>query len=140
MVNEIVISGFGIILTAIMGYIVWMLQEQSKERKKDAESRDKRIAEENAKRDANSKGTRLILFYMLERLYTEYNYQGFVTIQQRRTFKDIYDAYHGLGGNGLGTSMWDNIKELEIRNVEIGLTTHAKAYFEEQEKKKGAMK
>ena len=94
-----------IVTTALMGYIVWLLQEQQKSKKI-----------EYQKREANSNGTKLILFYMLQRLHTEYMYQGYVTYEQRTQFEEIYDAYHNLGGNSYGTRMWEDIKKLEIRN------------------------
>lgn len=94
-----------IVTTALMGYIVWLLQEQQK---------GKKI--EYRKREANSNGTKLILLYMLQRLHTEYMYQGYVTYEQQTRFKEIYDAYHDLGGNDYGTRMWEDIKKIEIRN------------------------
>ena len=122
MATDLIVSAFGITLTAVMGYAVWLLKEQK---------REKQI--ENKKRDANSQGTRLILFYMLQRLHTEYKLQGFVTYNQRRSFREIYDAYHALGGNGFGTAMWEEVKELDLKNEEVGLSTYAKAYLEEKE-------
>lgn len=98
-----------IVATSIMGYVVWHLQNQKK-------ADNKRIDEEHKKREANANGTRAILLYMLERLYSEYKMQGFVTHEQRQRFKDIYIAYHDLGGNGYGTQLWDFVKELEINN------------------------
>lgn len=123
MITDLILSAFGIMLTAVMGYAIWLLKEQK---------REKQI--ENQKRDANSQGTRLILFYMLQRLHTEYKHQGFVTYNQRRSFREIYDAYHALGGNGFGTAMWEEVNELEIKNEEVGLSTYAKSYLAEKEK------
>ena len=98
-----------IVATSIMGYVVWYLQNQRK-------VNDKRIEEEHKKREANANGTKAILLYMLERLYAEYKIQGSVTHEQRQRFKDMYIAYHDLGGNGYGTQLWEFVKELEITN------------------------
>ena len=117
--QQLISSTWGIVLTAFMGYVVWILKEQRQERKI-----------ENNKRNANAQGTRLVLFYMLQRLHTEYRCQGFVTYNQRRTFKEIYDAYHTLGGNGLGTKLWHDVANMEIRNEDIGLSLYARAYLE----------
>ena len=58
---ELINSTWGIVLTAIMGYVVWLLKEQRKERK-----------DENKRRNVNIDGTKIILFYMLQKLYAEY--------------------------------------------------------------------
>ena len=50
-----------IALPILLGYIVWLLQEQKKKQVQDAKERDERIAEERKKRDANSAGTMLLL-------------------------------------------------------------------------------
>ena len=84
-------------------------QELEKKRVEDMENAQKR-------REANAEGTKLILFYMLQRFHMEYMYQGYVNHEQRTQFKDVYEAYHSLGGNGYGTAMWEEIKELPIRN------------------------
>lgn len=87
-----------IVVTAFMGYIINQMQQQNK------------------KRDANSEGTKLILFYMLERWHAEYMAQEFVSTQQRKQYEEAYCAYHNLGGNGNGTAMWEEIQELPVRN------------------------
>lgn len=120
-INQLIASSWSILLTAALGYIVWLLKEQREDRKK-----------ENIKREANSEGTKLILFYMLQRLHTEYTYQDFVTYNQQQSFKDLYEAYHNLGGNGLGTRMWEDVKKLEVRQEEVGLSLFAKKYFSEK--------
>lgn len=103
--QETYITLLPIVATALMGYVVWLLQEQRKDKKAEC-----------AKREANANGTKLILFYMLQRLHTEYMYQKYVTHEQRTQFREIYEAYHELGGNGYGTRMWEDIKKLQIRN------------------------
>lgn len=108
-----------IIATSIMGYLVWYLQNQKK-------SNDKRLDEEQLKREANANGTRAILLYMLERLYEEYKLQNCVTHEQRQRFKDIYMAYHNLGGNGYGTQLWEFVKELEINNNASSISPYFK--------------
>ena len=59
--KEIILQTYGIALPIVLGYIVWLLKEQKKRQQKDAVERNKRIADENEKRDANSAGTMLLL-------------------------------------------------------------------------------
>lgn len=115
-----------IIFTAFMGWIGAMIKEQRKH-SKEMEERHAREAQEAAeKREANAIGTRLMLFYMLQRLHVEYMYQGYVTHEQRTQFKELYEAYHGLGGNGYGTRMWEDVQELDIRNDKDGISPFIK--------------
>lgn len=116
-----------IVATSLMGYVVWYLQTQKKQSKV-------RIEEEDKKREANANGTRVMLLYMLERLHTEYKLQGFVSHEQRNRFREIYEAYHNLGGNGYGTALWEDITELEIRNDETIVSPYAKLLKEVYEK------
>lgn len=105
-----------IITTSLMGYVIWVLQNNRKKEAFRIEAENKRIEEDNRKQQALTDGTRMILLYMLERLYEEYKIQDYVTHEQRDRFHNIYDAYHALGGNGYGTALWETIQELEIRN------------------------
>ena len=58
---EFIIKTYTIVLPAILSYIVWLLQEQKKKAKQDAIKRDERIRKEREMREANSKGTMLLL-------------------------------------------------------------------------------
>ena len=94
-----------IITTSLMGYVIWVLQNNRKKEAFRIEEENKRIEEDNRKQQALTEGTRMILLYMLERLYEEYKIQDYVTHEQRDRFHNIYDAYHALGGNGYGTAL-----------------------------------
>ena len=115
-----------IITTSLMGYVIWVLQNNRKKEAFRIEAENKRIEEDNRKQQALTEGTRMILLYMLERLYEEYKIQNFVTHEQRDKFHNIYDAYHALGGNGYGTALWETIQELEIRNDADGVSPFVK--------------
>lgn len=119
--QQFLLTTWSVLLTALVGYLVFLLKENRKDKEK-----------ENAKRDANSNGTKLILFYMLQRLHAEYKYQGFVTYTQRSNFREMYEAYHGLGGNGYGTKMWQEIQELECKNGDMGVSIYAKMMLDQQ--------
>lgn len=117
-----------IVATSLMGYVVWYLQNQKKQT-------TARVEEENKRREASSNGTKVMLLYMLERLHTEYKLQGFVSHEQRNRFREIYEAYHNLGGNGYGTALWEDIEELEIKNDERVVSPYAQLLKEVYEKK-----
>lgn len=49
--KDILMQTYIIALPILLGYIVWLLQEQKKKQVQDAKERDERIAEERKKRE-----------------------------------------------------------------------------------------
>ena len=86
-----------IILTALMGYIVWLLKKQKRDR------------------DANSKGTMLLLRVQLIEYHDKYMRLGETPSYAYENFNEMYDAYHKLGGNGMVTKMKQEIEELHLK-------------------------
>lgn len=86
-----------IVLTALMGYIVFLLKNQKKDR------------------DANSRGTMLLLKVQLIEYHAEWKERGYVTKQGLQNFLEMYDAYHALGGNGMVTELLNEVKKLPIK-------------------------
>ena len=70
-----------IILTALMGYIVWLLKKQKRDR------------------DANSKGTMLLLRVQLIEYHDKYMRIGEIPSYAYENFNEMYDAYHKLDRN-----------------------------------------
>ena len=86
-----------VVLTTIMGYIVWLLKNQKKDR------------------DANSKGTMLLLKVQLIEYHDKYMELGDIPSYAYQNFLEMYDAYHALGGNGMITKMKNEIEELHLK-------------------------
>nr|WP_288555597.1 hypothetical protein [uncultured Mediterraneibacter sp.] len=107
-----------IFLTALMGYIVWLLQEQKKQKIEDAKERDNRIKKETEQRSANSKGTMLLLRVQLIEYHDRYIAQGSIPSYAYQNFCEMYDTYHELGGNGMVTKMKNEIEELHLKKKE----------------------
>ena len=99
-----------IILTALMGYIVWLLKNQKKDR------------------DANSKGTMLLLRVQLIEYHTKYMMLQEIPSYAYENFCEMYDAYHALGGNGMITKMKREIDELHLRRKVDEYGTNYKLY------------
>ena len=91
------ITTLPIILTALMGYVVWLLKNQKKDR------------------DANSKGTMLLLRVQLIEYHDKYMKLGSIPSYAYENFCEMYNAYHKLGGNGMITKMMHEIEELHLR-------------------------
>lgn len=96
-VNELLIQTYTIALPILLGYIVWLLKNQKKDR------------------DANSKGTMLLLRTQLIEYHAKYMQLGDIPSYAYQNFCEMYDAYHALGGNGMVTKMKQEIEELHIK-------------------------
>ena len=90
-----------IIVTALMGYVVWLLKNQKKDR------------------DANSKGTMLLLRVQLIEYHDKYMRLGDIPSYAYENFMEMYGAYHALGGNGMITKMMHEIEELHLKKKEV---------------------
>lgn len=86
-----------IALPIVLGYIVWLLKNQKKDR------------------DANSKGTMLLLRVQMIEYHSKYMKMGDIPSYAYQNFCEMYEAYHELGGNGMVTKMKQEIKELHIK-------------------------
>lgn len=94
-------QSFEIVLTAFMGYIVWLLKQQKKER------------------DANSRGTMLLLRVQLIEYHDKYMAKGEIPSYAYQNFCEMYEAYHELGGNGMVTKMNEEIHELHLNRKDV---------------------
>ena len=96
--KEILLETYTIILPVLLGYIVWLLKRQKRDR------------------DANSKGTMLLLRVQLIEYHEEWMARGYVTKHGIQNFIEMYEAYHSLGGTGMVTHLLEEVEELPIKN------------------------
>ena len=94
--KEILTQTYTIALPVVLGYIVWLLQNQKKDR------------------DANTKGTMLLLRVQLIEYHDKYMKLGEIPSYAYENFEEMYEAYHKLGGNGMVTKMKKEIDHLNL--------------------------
>ena len=95
-----------IVLTSLMGWIVWLLKKQKKDR------------------DANSKGTMLLLRVQLIEYHDKYMMLGDIPSYAYENFMEMYDAYHAF---------YDTYhKNMEKMAEEYGKTSVQKKYLEKK--------
>lgn len=94
--NDFLMQTYTIVLPILLGYIVWLLKQQKKER------------------SANSKGTMLLLRVQLIEYHDRYTTLGHIPSYAYQNFCEMYEAYHSLGGNGMVTKMYNEICELHL--------------------------
>ncbi len=98
--EDFLMQTYTIVLPILLTYIVWLLKKQKKDR------------------DANGKGTMLLLRVQLIDYHDRYTKQGNIPSYAYENFVEMYDAYHDLGGNGMITKMYDEICELHLKKKE----------------------
>ena len=98
--KEIILQTYTIALPILLGYIVWLLKRQKVDR------------------DANSKGTMLLLKVQLIEYHEKWIRRGYITKHGLENFTEMYKAYRQLGGNGMVTHLREEIEELKIRDWE----------------------
>lgn len=62
-----------------------------------------------------------ILATLKDRLYQGCRHfikQGWCTVDDLESMEYIYKSYHELGGNGIGTNLFERMKHLELRDKE----------------------
>lgn len=96
--QEFLLQTYTIILPIALGYIVWLLQQQKKDK------------------NANKRGTMLLLRVQLIEYHTKYMRLGEIPSYAYQNFEEMYEAYHDLGGNGMVKKMYEEIKELHIKS------------------------
>lgn len=97
MIIDILLKTYVVLLPIALGYIITLLQKQKKTR------------------EANSKGTMLILRVHLIEYHAKYMEAGEIPSYAYQNFIEMYEAYHTLGGNGMITKMYEEIRELHIK-------------------------
>lgn len=95
--EQILIQTYTVALPILLGYIVWLLKRQKRDR------------------DANGRGTMLLLRVQLIEYHDRYMKEGHIPSYALANFIEMYEAYHDLGGNGMVTEMYKEVLELEIR-------------------------
>ena len=98
--EEILVQTYIITLPFLLGYIVWLLKKQKKDR------------------DANAKGTMLLLRVQLIEYHAKYTELGSIPSYAYQNYCEMYDAYHALGGNGMVTKMKNEIELLHLQSKE----------------------
>lgn len=95
--KEFLLQTYTIVLPILLTYIVWLLKKQKKDR------------------DANSKGTMLLLRVQMIEYHDKYCALKQIPSYAYENFDEMYQAYHELGGNGMIEKMKHEIDELHLK-------------------------
>lgn len=96
-ITQLLVAVLTVVVTPLMGYIVWLLKEQKKDR------------------TAQEKGIMLLLRVQLIEYHDKYMRKGKIPTYAFQNFEDMYEAYHELGGNSMAEKMHEEINELRLQ-------------------------
>lgn len=114
--TNIIMHIIDIVLPVLLGYVVWLLKEERKER------------------CATNLGMKEILGYMIDRWYEEFELQGYITTDQRNTFEDVYKAYAANKGNGAREAKWHAVEKMHIDDTKSGMSPYLQMLIEQKNK------
>lgn len=95
-ITQLLVAILTVIITPLMGYIVWLLKQQTKDR------------------NAYEKGIMLLLRVQIIEYHDKYMKNGTIPTYSYDNFEDMYQAYHELGGNSMADKMHKEINELHL--------------------------
>ena len=95
--TQILVAVLTVVVTPLMGYIVWLLKEQKKDR------------------TAQEKGIMLLLRVQLIEYHDKYMRLGEIPTYVYDNYEDMYKCYHELGGNSMADKMHAEINELRLQ-------------------------
>lgn len=72
------------------------------------------VKEIEASSKAQERGIRELLWGELKTLHADAADRGGLSIEDRRHLENTYAAYHGLGGNGTGTRLYNDAMNLPV--------------------------
>ena len=107
------------VAVAIVGYLMQRIQKrleaaEEKEQKLQAELADERERIEKMRR-ANNKGTQALLRDRLLQGFHFFKKRGMVTYGEAANYKNMYEAYHALGKNGVMDDIYLKFKEIPVK-------------------------
>jgi len=94
---EFVRITYEITLPILLGYAVYYMKANKSDRK------------------ANATGLMLLLRVQLIEYHDKYMKLGEIPSYVYDNFCEMYESYHALGGNGMITKMFEEVKELHIK-------------------------
>lgn len=101
MIINVLLGIYSTVLPILVGYIIKLLKDQKKER------------------DANARGTMLLLRVQLIEYHDRYMAEGSIPSYAYANFCDMYKAYHDLGGNGMIEKMKEEIDNIHLERKEV---------------------
>ena len=103
---------FNPVYNTVVGLVIGALVAWVKTTAKKSKEKDEAWKEEQK---ALKKGMAFLLRAELDKAHNGHIEDGYISSSDLEEVKEIYETYHALGGNGVGTKIYEEIKALPIR-------------------------
>lgn len=115
-VIAIISSSFSALVSGVAAYLVYQLQTRDKRREEDSRKREEEQEKLEAKRyseySALKEGVQSILRDRLIQTCQQCEERGWVSVPVLENIGMMYASYHALGGNGVVTELYLELKKL----------------------------
>ena len=101
--------------TSVIGYLFYKLKEINKKRENAETERAKNILQ---REKATNEALRALCRDRILQGYRYYRQHGGISTADLETMTKLYNAYHGLGGNGTITTIYDKICALPVKEAD----------------------
>ena len=117
-----IVGAFGTIIISFLSYLLNSFYADNKRlREKSKEERLNREREEKENKDKEMEllknGIKSIEFLLLKDQLQSIIQQGYIEIDVYNHYKDIYENYHDLNGNGIIEKLWKRVDELDTKDM-----------------------
>lgn len=109
---QIVLALVPAVATGVIGYLFHRLKELNNRRESVEKERAKNILQ---REKATNEALRALCRDRILQGYRYYKQHGYVSTADLETMTKLYDAYHGLGGNGTITAIYGKICALPVK-------------------------
>lgn len=108
--TELIISGIVSMTFGVLGFVIQNLLKEIRKLRQDKEE------DEKVKRKALEQGVLSLLRGQLIDYHTKYMKSGAISLHGYENWVHMYQAYKGLGGNGMIAHMNEDIEELQMKH------------------------
>lgn len=103
-------------LTGVIAKGLFDFIDKRIEKKKDALGKiSEKLETVKTRVDADCEGTKILLADKLKYLCERALKEDEITLKDLRIIDELYKSYHGLGGNGFMTDIYEKVKKLKVK-------------------------
>lgn len=107
------------VAVAVIGFLVQRIQKRLDKAEESEKALQEELAKEkahiDAMRRANNKGTQALLRDRLLQGFHFFRKRGMVTYGEASSYKNMYEAYHALGKNGVMDGIYEEFLKIPVR-------------------------
>ena len=107
------------VAVSILSFMLWHIQRRLEHAEEAEKEMQAELAEERKRveemRKANNKGTQALLRDRLLQGFHFFKRRGMVTYGEAMNYKNMYEAYHALGKNGVMDGIYEEFLKIPIK-------------------------